>query len=105
MHRDRICPPTSLRCLCEHSSKRDSRHPPRDNNDICPSSSAAPFAPDATATETIKISVLDTHCNGDKCEVEVNNISARKEAGDNTVMDWNSSAMGAKSSCIPSSSR
>ncbi|KAF2796709.1 prolyl-tRNA synthetase [Melanomma pulvis-pyrius CBS 109.77] len=45
--------------------------------------------------------VLVPHCEGDKCEDEVKEKSARKESGDNTVVDAQAPAMGAKSLCIP----
>jgi prolyl-tRNA synthetase len=45
--------------------------------------------------------VLVPHCEGDKCEDEVKEKSARKEAGDNAIEDAKAPAMGAKSLCIP----
>ncbi|ORY02039.1 hypothetical protein BCR34DRAFT_493412 [Clohesyomyces aquaticus] len=45
--------------------------------------------------------VLVPHCEGEKCEDEVKEMSARKEVGDNTAVDAKAPAMGAKSLCIP----
>ncbi|KAF2473784.1 prolyl-tRNA synthetase [Lindgomyces ingoldianus] len=45
--------------------------------------------------------VLVPHCEGEKCEDEVKDMSARKEIGDNVAEDAKAPAMGAKSLCIP----
>ena len=45
--------------------------------------------------------VLVPHCEGEKCEDEVKEKSARKELGDAVAEDAKAPAMGAKSLCIP----
>ncbi|KAF2734934.1 prolyl-tRNA synthetase [Polyplosphaeria fusca] len=45
--------------------------------------------------------VLVPHCEGEKCEDEVKDLSARKEPGDTVAEDAKAPAMGAKSLCIP----
>ena len=45
--------------------------------------------------------VLVPHCEGDKCEDEVKEKSARKALGDDVAEDSKAPAMGAKSLCIP----
>lgn len=45
--------------------------------------------------------ILVPHCHGDKCEDEIKEMSARKEAGDLTEVDAKAPSMGAKSLCIP----
>ena len=45
--------------------------------------------------------VLVPHCQGEKCEDEVKDKSAKKELGDSAAEDAKAPAMGAKSLCIP----
>lgn len=45
--------------------------------------------------------VLVPHCEGDKCEDEVKDKSAKKALGDGVAEDKQAPAMGAKSLCIP----
>ncbi|KAI9851339.1 MAG: ribose-phosphate pyrophosphokinase 1 [Thelocarpon superellum] len=45
--------------------------------------------------------ILMPHCLQEKCEDEVKELSARKEAGDETPEDARAPSMGAKSLCIP----
>lgn len=45
--------------------------------------------------------VLVPHCEGEKCEDEVKDKSARKALGDDVTEDSKAPAMGAKSLCIP----
>lgn len=45
--------------------------------------------------------VLVPHCEGEKCEDEVKEKSAKKALGDGVAEDKQAPAMGAKSLCIP----
>jgi prolyl-tRNA synthetase len=45
--------------------------------------------------------VVVPHCEGEKCEDEVKEKSAKKALGDNVAEDSKAPAMGAKSLCIP----
>ena len=45
--------------------------------------------------------VLVPHCEGQRCEDQIKEMSARKAEGDNVAEDARAPAMGAKSLCIP----